>query len=221
MSHAFTSNPEQLHALAYRFLATLFLQPPRQKWFIDLLQQGLLDEFPVPRHTWDIRSGLSLIQADFRRLAEGDDILAEAHLNDYHRLFLGPGHILAPPWESVYRSDEHVLFGHTTLEVREAYRQMGFVVANSEEPDDHIGLELLFVAILSEKSAAGDSASRHARDAFFGQHLLQWVPIFCADVAGHAATNLYRGLAKLTLGILETSDTSAAPAEASGKELNH
>jgi len=188
---------------------------------MNLLHQGLLDEFPVPRHTGDIRSGLSLIQADIRRLAKGDDLLAEAHLNDYQRLFLGPGHLLAPPWESVYRSHEHVLFDHTTLEVRKAYRQMGFIVANSEEPDDHIGLELLFVAILSEKSAAGDGAARHARDAFFGQHLLPWVPDFCADVAGHAVTDLYRGLARLTLGILEANDTSAAPAEVSCIYPNH
>jgi TorA maturation chaperone TorD len=210
MSHAFTTSPDQLHALVYRFLAALFLQPPRQQWFMELLQQGLLDDFPVSRHTGDICSGLSLIRSDSLRLAAGDDILAESVVNDYQQLFLGPGHIVAPPWESVHRSEERVLFDVTTLEVREAYRQMGFAIANSSEPDDHIGLELLFIAILLEKAAAGNCTARQAKDAFLRQHILQWVPDFCTHVAEHAATDLYRGVALLTQGVIE-ADKGTTP----------
>lgn len=56
---------------------------------------------------------------------------------DYHRLFVGPGTMLAPPWESVHPSDEGLTFQDETLQVRQAYAEFGLTApAVNREPDD-------------------------------------------------------------------------------------
>lgn len=94
------------------------------------------------------------------------------------------------------------MFDWPPLEVREAYRSMGLAAARSNEPDDHIGLELLFMALLIQREAEGNVAARQARQQFLAEHLSQWAPAFCADVAAHAQTPFYRGVALLTRGLL-------------------
>ena len=37
---------------------------------------------------------------------------------EYRRLFVGPGHLPAPPWGSVYTDHECVIFGEATLALR-------------------------------------------------------------------------------------------------------
>ena len=39
--------------------------------------------------------------------------------DEYTRLFVGPDKLVAPPWESVYRGEDAMLFQEVTLEVRE------------------------------------------------------------------------------------------------------
>ena len=49
---------------------------------------------------------------------ENDEPLAEA----WQRLFIGPWALPAPPWGSVWLDKENVLFGDSTLELREWMR---------------------------------------------------------------------------------------------------
>jgi len=195
-------------ALAYRFLATLYLDWPDLDWLANLSREGLLPEFPLPVAEGPMAEGLTLLAAACDRLAVAytwDD--ARTLRGDYDQLFVGPGHLQAPPWESVYRTDEHLVFDWPTLEVREAYRSMGLAVRRQTDPDDHIGLELLFVATLCERAAAGDPGAGEAAGQFVNQHLLKWAPAFTADVVKHAQTDLYRGLGLLTAGLLAEAES--------------
>jgi TorA maturation chaperone TorD len=59
------------------------------------------------------------------------------------------------PWASVYLSKERLIFDENTLAVRRFYRDWKLeTVHYKKEPDDHIGLELEFMAILSERTLA-------------------------------------------------------------------
>lgn len=61
------------------------------------------------------------------------------------------GKVLAPPWGSVYMSEERLVFQKETLEVRNWYREFGLAAENLyREPDDHIALELGFLAHLAK-----------------------------------------------------------------------
>ena len=130
---------------------------------------------------------------------------------DYTRLFVGVGKVLAPPWESVYFNEDRMIFQKQTLEVRNWYRRFGLELENlHKEPDDHIGLEMSFIAYMAElgiKALEEQDEEKYqllndAKRQFLSEHLLQWGPTWCALVKENAKTDFYRGLSYLTMGAL-------------------
>lgn len=118
--------------------------------------------------------------------ASASDAL-EVLKSDYTRLFIGPGKLPAPPWESVYVAGEDLLFQPSTLEVRDAYRKAGYQATGyPHEADDHLATELGFVEALAKDSQAaydaGDSAKLRLllsqQTMFLAQHLNVWLPQF-------------------------------------------
>ena len=63
------------------------------------------------------------------------------------RAFSSSAKVLTPP-ESVYFSEERLVFQEETLQVREWYRRFDLQSVKLHEPDDHVGLELTFWLIL-------------------------------------------------------------------------
>lgn len=193
----------QVRALAYRILATLYLTEPDAALLAYLAREGLLEAFPAPDLPGETRTGLAHLRAASRRLLGPDGASEAAAIRrDYFSLFAGPGHVPAPPWESVYRSEEHLLFDWPTDAVRQVYRSMSLRPGSSRDADDHVGLELLFVALMDERMASGDPAAETTRRRFVQDHPRQWLPSFCRDVEAAAATDFWRGVALLTAGIL-------------------
>jgi TorA maturation chaperone TorD len=121
-------------------------------------------------------------------------------------MFVGPGRVSAPPWESLYRDPERLHFSNDTLAVRAAYGKYDLAsTALGREPDDHIGFELDFLRALCEsarqKAGSGDEAGLveilRAQQTFLDEHLLQWAPAWTRDVLQNAETDFYRGMAQL------------------------
>ncbi len=113
---------------------------------------------------------------------------------EYTKLFIGPGALAAPPWESVYVCGEDLVFQQSTLDVRNAYRAAGFEAAGYPRiPDDHIATELAFMAALCTQ--ASDAAQTDDMDAvrvslgrqamFLAEHLGAWVGKFASRLAGN------------------------------------
>jgi TorA maturation chaperone TorD len=111
---------------------------------------------------------------------------------NFTRLFVGPGAVESDPWESLHQNRENVLFQPSTLEVRKAYVAQGFIPQSYPHvADDHIALELDFMAELAAKLAnafakddlatAGEVLA--ASEEFLSQHLLRFVPRFVATLA--------------------------------------
>ena len=187
--------------LVGRFLALVLRQAPVAEQLEQLLP--LLGELPVELSNPELKQAAVLL-ADYAREAAGRDLVAEAEAlrQDFIALFEGPGAMGAPPWESVYRTEEQVLFGPTTFQVRQAYQRWGLGLANpGREPEDHIALELEFLLFLNDRMAA-ESAAAADRDRFLREHLLVWVPPFASLVKDGAVTQFYQGVAKLLLGYL-------------------
>ena len=199
--------------LAYRFLGRCFYEAPDAEWISTLAEERLFEAWPFPSKDEDTTEGLSLV----RDFCESWDTTKIGELQwDFTRLFVGPGKMLVPPWESVHRSKTGLTFQESTLRVREIYQGFGVEApAIHREPDDHIGIELAFVGRLSELAAAaateGDTATldRHleAQKAFLRDHLLVWAPRCLELVGEHAETAYYHGVARLTLGTLSESAT--------------
>ena len=126
---------------------------------------------------------------------------------DYARLFVGPYHLLAPPYGSVYLDGARQVMGDSTLDVIKNYREAGIDV-NEEftEPPDHIAAELEFIYFLIMKAleSVADSDFRGAvklsgRQRFFlERHLAAWVDEFTFNVEENADTRFYKNLARVT-----------------------
>lgn len=144
------------------------------------------------------------------RLADPD--IAEAVENEYMHLFIGPGKLPAPPWESVYRGKQEFLFTDITLEVRDFYRSQGYLPQGYPHvADDSLGLELDFMAKLSQKALElfqagnlqGALAQLRVQNIFLSSHLLTWVPQFVQRMQKVKVQLLYPRLVEINAAFLQ------------------
>lgn len=193
-------SPEVLDGTAATaaLLSSLLLDPPSRD-ALDRLASSTDLPWPFPAADGSRPRGARLLCTP-----TGVDEASADHL----RLFGGALPALASPHESVYRSEEHLLFGEVTIEVRAAYARYGVTAPPGGRPaDDHIGLELAFVAHLAlaalDALDAGDAAAAAQISAdlrgFWTDHLLTWVRPFAQHVVREASTDLYRGVGHLLL----------------------
>lgn len=122
--------------------------------------------------------------------------------SEFTRLFLGPEKLPAPPWESVYVNGEPLLFQESTLVVRDAYRQSGYAaVGYPREADDHVAIELDFMATLALKTCEAETLEREMlakQLAFLEGHLLVWIDSFAERLgACDTVSGFYPSFARL------------------------
>ncbi|MBZ0156576.1 MAG: molecular chaperone TorD family protein [Alphaproteobacteria bacterium] len=126
---------------------------------------------------------------------------------EYNRLFVGPTRLVAPPYESVYRTEHRVVMGDTTLAVRNAYHEIGFrITRETREPDDHIAAELAYLSFLQSRCLqAIEREEMHeirrlirAEQAFLHEHLLTWVAEFCRMIQEGTRSAFFKALAGVT-----------------------
>jgi TorA maturation chaperone TorD len=196
--------------LTYGFVSNAFLVAPEPAWVQKMAEDRLFEVFPLESRNGALDQGLQLLRASAGQAKNLGYAEAAAELRrDHAALFVGPDHLLAPPWESVYRSRDHLLFGDETMAVRSWYRRYGLQAKNlNREPDDHVGLEFAFLAHLAtlalDAQRAGDegamACSCRAQSRFLQEHVMTWTPEFLGNVTEHAATDYFRGVGRLTEG---------------------
>ena len=199
-------------ALLFGLLGKVFFEELDKTWLETLISEDVFAEAPFGADQADIQHGLELLQ---RWSAENHTGITEQEFKalkqDHLNLFIGIDHMIAPLWESVYFNERHFVFQEQTLQVREWYARFGLESERiHNEPDDHIGLELIFVAHLATQSltalGADDSEAfeKHlqAQREFLGEHLLRWGMAWARLVWNRAETDFYRGVAHLTCGAL-------------------
>ncbi len=187
----------------------VYPEKAERTWLQSLIDEEIFSEAPFATKKEETIAGLKLLQR------WGDDGLADEGFEkiqlDYTRLFIGPGKLIAAPWESVYFDEERLTFQEQTLDVRNWYRRFGLEAERKyHEPDDHIGLELLFLAhlatlglrALEEKDNARFEELKEAQREFLQKHPGAWVLTWCGLVEANARTDLYKGVAYLIQGAL-------------------
>ncbi|WIM39890.1 molecular chaperone TorD family protein [Paenibacillus sp. PK4536] len=122
---------------------------------------------------------------------------------EYSQLFEQDQHVSYPPQASYYLTNEQ---GRTAYEavVNAVYARAGIAFKKMDhETDDHIGIELEFMALLAERSAETDmhSSSRkmiaQMQIEFLEHYLIPWVPSFCAELGKTTCSPLYREWAQM------------------------
>ena len=195
-------------------LARGFLRPVAE--FSASIQDGSylasLQELLDPSADSRIADALAGLEVLTERLSALDPEAARLELEvDYNRLFVGPGKLLAPPYESFYRSlpDEDgrgTICGTPMLAVKDVYTRFNVQLPETfVDYPDHIAFELEFLSLLATREAEsleqGDDqavdAFRSGAEAFRREHLGVWFGLFAADVEQGAETELYPALASL------------------------
>jgi len=197
--------------LFFGLLGKILYNDLDRTWLQSLLDEDVFAEVPFGCDQPEIVKGLELIQSWKDKNHGLTDKSFEAISDDYLRLFIGAGKVLAPVWESVYFSEGRLIFQEETLQVRNWYGRYKLQLKNkNKEPDDHIGLECLFIAHLAQRGL--DALERQeevefkeliqAQKDFLSEHLLRWGIAWCDLVEKHAKTDFYRGIARITHGAL-------------------
>ena len=181
------------------FAGTMLMFDPSNECIHDFWTQGILKNLPVTS------SNPRFIKAasQLRESTNDGDSTYKFMKEDYLRLFSGKGIAIAPPYESVYMGPERLLFDKHTVEVRHFYESYGWKSKfKNHIPDDHIGIELLFLTILIEKYLELDDEvssieMRKEIKRFVRQHILSWIPQWNEAVQAKAKTLGYKGISSL------------------------
>lgn len=191
----------------YDFLAKSFYMEPNLKDLKTKLKTNIFEEF-VDENGNTESEGVDLLKTFFNNISKLEHEEFIKIKEDYNRLFIGPGKLLAPPWESVYLSREKIIFDEHTLAVREFYQKWDVNINRvNKEPDDHIGFELEFMNILISKSIKALEANdlnlfkktMLAQNEFLEKHILLWIEEFSNQVYNNSKEDYFKGLALFTV----------------------
>ena len=167
----------------YEFLASMY------KLELTDEQIGTLTKQDLPTDAEYVGAGYATVKEYLRHRDSGT---RQELAVDYARVFLCAGmyeQLMAPPYESVYTSEEHLLMQDARDSAVAFYlgEELG-LPADNTTPEDHLSFEFQFMAKLID------------------EHLANWVPRLCADVRAYAQTAFYRGVADITEGFLQLED---------------
>lgn len=147
--------------------------------------------------------------------------LLDAARDEYTRLFVGPGALPAPTWESPYRTREMTLFQEGTLGVRAVYRAHGLQPKRIQRvPDDHAALLCDFmaqraaVALTAFRMGSPTALSVELRNelAFLNGHMNTWLVAFAKGLRTSKTAVLYPQLVEALAAFCTVDATFLAEA---------
>ena len=198
----------------YATLSNIFLNMPTDELFANV--EAVFSSFELEDSADKMmKDGLKAVQ-DFIKSrnalnSEEKKQFDDKVLHDYTRLFcLGDS---VPVSESTYLSPSHLTMQEETGKVFYIYKSCNFDMKHtSNEPNDHIAYELMFMSYLSKGIAQnivkGDmeqvNSLLHLQKMFLEEHLLKWVEMFSKAVIGFAeSVSFYAPVCYFMIGFLK------------------
>ena len=191
----------------YSFFANHLLEPV-QKENKEIVTESFWRQFPLEAYNGQTMSGLEQLITCTSKLDELDMGNAVDKVNvEYTGLFIGPGVPKAPPWESFYNTRKKLFFGTTAFVMKDLLNKQGLESKNrGRQPEDHLGLELLYLTVLTEKLQNQDIQSQviiiKDQLSFMDEHLLSWVPKLYEDAKDNGSLGFYSGFIEIIWGTL-------------------
>ena len=186
------------------FAGSMFQSEPPEECVNGMAESGMLKTLPVRSGNPDFCKAAALL-----RVACDDKLTCYERLRDDFRSMFGNGPgIKVPPYESVYRDGEGLLFGNSTLQVREAYYSNGWRASDEGKvPDDHISTQIQFITLMIDNYlGAKTDKKEHYRIPllkFLREHPLTWIDQWVEGIEKHGSTRFYKGAALLIKASIE------------------
>ncbi|MGN0078137.1 MAG: molecular chaperone TorD family protein [Coriobacteriales bacterium] len=159
--------------LCCNLLAPLLLEDPARSALVPLLQQLAAADAAQLAGEWPLRrpGTEEALEAACSQLVEGARLAVDhpqRASRSFHHLFVGPAHLDAPPWGSVYTDHEKVCFGESCLELGLWMRRQGIeCLTDATEPPDHIGRMMSLLGWLAAQRP-------ELVEEYLREHLLTW-----------------------------------------------
>ena len=196
----------------YGFLAAVFRTEPKL---------ALLSEIRKPAFT----DAMKAVGVDIGKAFGGqpDGELIDELAMEYARLFIGPGHHIAP-YAALYLGVEGAsLWGPVTVWVKGFIEDAGFEYKPGfHDLPDHVSVELEFMQEITSRMALarkdGDEATVQKlhliENEFLISHLGKWLPEFCSKIEAEAQLPFFAQMARLAkdfIGLETTHALTASP----------
>jgi len=205
----------------YNFLSTILRDEISQELFDKLrgteFRQALQD-FGNHCPLADLKAAWGKLLASLEQASPQD---WPAWRYEYADIFLNAGANPAFPYASCYLLRQPVVMG-AVPEARKFYRQAGVHKSPAyPDLDDHLAVELEFMSHLAGIIAAADDGAPEMvklLDDFRREHLMGWLPEFCAVLDNSAQSPFYKALADVLLATFFHDRALALAPEASRQE---
>lgn len=197
---------------AYRLLAACYYPPTKE-----LLEENccallatLLDQ-AVPEAAQSAREAGQSMGADLEHL-----------MVEHARLFIGPFHLVAPPYGSLYLDDARTVMGESTARVAAFYQSCGLRLADDfHELPDHIAVELEFLSYLAHQEREAvvmenhDEVDRLAglQREFLATYLLPWLEPFTRAIIDDGESSFYQAVARCTAAFVNADNEALTARE--------
>ncbi len=176
--------------ILYRLLAALYRYPLQKEMLEALCSLSWEQDDAVAEALRQVQSALdmSLSEATLERLNV-----------EMTRLMEGPGLTPAVPYASYYLNRQQ-LMGPAAQATRRFYLSWGVVPEQGTIPPDHIALQLGFLSFLAEQTLKEEKREDALRASFIflRDHLLPWLPQFCAALESNAREPFFGALSRFT-----------------------
>lgn len=185
-----------------RLLAFLHGQEPAAA-SLDQLRQAPFQEFlGLQLRSEAADAALALLDRALGKMpAVVDAATCDALAVDYADIYLSYRYRVSP-CESVWFDDDGLERQGAMFAVRQWYHRFGLGSADwGCRPEDHLVLELEFLAHLIAREDVADSLAEATR--FMDAHLLRWTGTFAGQTAQRCATPYFAGLALVTAAYLD------------------
>ena len=166
----------------------------------------------MKKTVFPIKSGLETLDEGYSLLAgfleTSDESCLDELAVDYAKTFLSAGVAVgqaAFPYQSAYAGGGSV----PAWELAGVYAAKGLQAngCSYRVPDDHIGLQLAYMAHLCGEATGAKNPDEmrviaKEQKSFLDSFLFNWYYAFCRDLEKYARTDFYKALAKITAGFL-------------------
>ncbi|MBI4338446.1 MAG: molecular chaperone TorD family protein [Chloroflexi bacterium] len=149
----------------------------------------------------DLGKSVAHLQSEARATGRAPKALAQL-TQEYSRLFSGPYHLEAPPYESIYVDGSGLVMGEASAKVKRLYAEAGLAVAPEwRDLPDHVAAEVAFMAHLCQGESVADSQPGRLRQSsaplqysFLKEHLGRWLPLLRRRVEATGLSPFYTAL---------------------------
>ncbi len=186
------------------FAGSMIMNEPTEECVIDFWASGTLKKLPVSSSNPRFIKAASLLKDS----CEDKDTCRKMLSEDYYRLFAVSGLPLAPAQASIYltHGDRNL---NPAKKVSEFYTSYGWnSKSQGKVPDDHLGIELLFLTKLIDKYMHLDDdlcccEMRKEIRRFIDYYILSWIPDWNKDIQEYAHSYCYKGIGILIYACIE------------------